>query len=287
MLKLENTQHYLKLMRLDKPIGIYLLLWPTLWGLLLAAGGIPDWSICLVFVFGVVLMRSAGCVINDFADRHVDGAVQRTSGRPLAIGAVSESEAKLLFAGLVFMAFILVLFLNWQTILLSCVALGLASIYPFMKRYTHLPQVVLGAAFGWSIPMAFMAINVELPEWMWLLFIANLLWTVAYDTQYAMVDRRFDLEVNIKSTAILFGKFDVLIISLLQLGTLVLMSAVFYINYLHYIAYVGLGACAGLFIYQYQLCKHRIEADCFNAFLNNNWVGMILTVSIAVGLAVS
>jgi 4-hydroxybenzoate polyprenyltransferase len=278
-----HKHYYWQLMRADKPIGIYLLLWPTLWGLLFAAQGLPPWHITLVFVLGVVVMRSAGCVINDFADRKMDGSVSRTKNRPLPAGDVSAKEAKHLFALLIGIAFVLVLFLNIQTIMLSVVALFLASIYPFMKRYTHLPQVVLGAAFGWAIPMAFMAVTSTLPAWIWWLYIANLCWVVAYDTQYAMVDRKDDLAVGIKSTAILFGRLDLLIIVLLQLIGLVLLAWVYYINDLRVYSYAGL-LCAGfLFLYQFILCKNRDEAKCFKAFLNNNWVGMAVTISIVLG----
>ena len=185
---------YWRLMRADKPIGTYLLLWPTLWAVFLAADGVPDGRILIVFVCGVFLMRSAGCVINDYADRHVDGAVKRTASRPIVAGEVSEKEALFLFSALVFLSFLLVLLLNWQTIALSFGALLLASTYPFMKRYTHLPQVVLGAAFSWSIPMAFMATLEQVPVWAWGLYFTNLIWTVAYDTQYAMVDRDDDVK---------------------------------------------------------------------------------------------
>jgi len=283
-LKISNFAYYWQLMRADKPIGSYLLLWPTLWGLLLASEGLPQWDILVIFTAGVFVMRSAGCVINDYADRNVDGSVARTQHRPLPAGKVSAKEAKQLFAVLVTIAFILVLFLNWQTIALSVVALLLAASYPFMKRYTHWPQVVLGAAFGWSIPMAFMAVNQELPAWMWLLYIANLCWTVAYDTQYAMVDRQYDIKVGIKSTAILFGRFDLAAIVLLQAITLLLMGWVFYINHLHGVAYVGLVVALILFSHQYERCKNRDESKCFAAFLHNNWVGMVLAASIALGL---
>jgi 4-hydroxybenzoate polyprenyltransferase len=282
-LSLKNKAYYWQLMRADKPIGIYLLLWPALWGLLFAAQGMPSWDLLLIFTLGVVLMRSAGCVINDYADRKIDGSVARTQNRPLALKRVTEQEALQLFYLLILMAFVLVLFLNWQTIVLSFVALLLASIYPFMKRYTHLPQVVLGAAFGWSIPMAFMATNGQLPSWIWLLYLANLCWTVAYDTQYAIVDRRFDIEIGVKSTAILFGSFDILIILLLQSSSVVLLGIVFYINQLSSISYIGLAGVVLLFVYQYYLCKERDPAGCFSAFLHNNWVGMALTVSIVVG----
>jgi 4-hydroxybenzoate polyprenyltransferase len=282
-LKHENTPYYWQLMRADKPVGIYLLLWPALWGLLFAAQGLPPWHISLIFIAGVIVMRSAGCVINDFADRNVDGSVARTKNRPLPAGKVSSLEAKQLFALLVLIAFVLVLFLNFQTIALSVVALLLASIYPFMKRYTHMPQVVLGAAFGWSIPMAFMAVTQTLPNWIWYLYAANLCWTVAYDTQYALVDRKYDLEVGIKSTAILFGRFDLIIITILQLSALGLLAWVFYLNQLPLFSYVGLVGVLGLFVYQYTLCKNREEGACFTAFLHNNWVGMTITISIALG----
>lgn len=272
---------YLQLTRADKPIGIYLLLWPTLWALLLAAQGLPSLHILTVFVLGVVVMRSAGCVINDYADRHVDGAVERTSGRPLVTGLVSEKEALLLFAGLVLVAFLLVLTLNFKTILLSVVALALAACYPFMKRYTYLPQFVLGAAFGWAIPMAFMAINQSVPWWAWVLYIANLLWTVAYDTLYAMVDREDDIKVGIKSTAILFGQHDKLIIGLLQLATLILLAWVAVELQLSWPFGVALLLASGLFGYQQWLAKNRQRDRCFQAFLNNHYVGLIIAVGIA------
>lgn len=280
----KHSTYYWQLMRADKPVGIYLLLWPTLWGLFLAAQGIPSLDVLLIFIAGVVVMRSAGCVINDYADRHVDGAVERTKQRPLATGVVSAAEAKQLFALLILLAFILVLFLGLNTVLLSIVALFLASIYPFMKRYTHLPQVVLGAAFAWSIPMAFMAILNELPSWLWLVYFANVCWTVAYDTQYAMVDRRDDMKIGVKSTAILFGKYDLFMIVLLQASTLILLASVFYINELSIFAYLGLLGCVGLFVYQLVLCKKREEQKCFQAFLHNNWVGMLITASVLLGM---
>ena len=226
MMTTYNLNAYVRLMRLDKPVGIYLLLWPTLWALLIASQGLPAWDITLIFVAGVVVMRSAGCVINDYADRKVDGSVKRTAQRPLATGEVTAKQALQLFGALVAIAFILVLFLNWQTIALSVAALVLASSYPFMKRYTHLPQVVLGAAFGWAIPMAFMAVLETIPDYGWWLFVANLTWTVAYDTMYAMVDRDDDLQIGVKSTAILFGKNDVRIVMGLQVVTLAILIGV-------------------------------------------------------------
>ncbi|HAB24724.1 MAG TPA: 4-hydroxybenzoate octaprenyltransferase, partial [Pantoea sp.] len=204
--QMSKFQAYSRLMRIDKPIGTLLLLWPTLWALWLSDMGVPPLSVLVVFVLGVFVMRAAGCVINDFADRKVDGFVKRTAGRPLPSGAVSEKEAKILFVLLGLLAFALVLTMNLMTILLSLGGLALAWCYPFMKRYTHLPQVVLGAAFGWAIPMAWAAVSESLPLECWLVFLANICWTVAYDTQYAMVDRDDDIKIGVKSTAILFGR---------------------------------------------------------------------------------
>lgn len=271
-----------RLMRLDKPVGIYLLLWPTLWALIIAAKGVPPFDITLIFIAGVVVMRSAGCVINDYADRKVDGAVKRTAQRPLVSGAVSEREALMLFAGLILCAFVLVLFLNWQTIALSVVALLLAACYPFMKRYTHLPQVVLGAAFGWAIPMACMAVLKDVPDWGWLLFVANLCWTVAYDTMYAMVDRDDDIKVGIKSTAILFGRFDVVIVMTLQGIMLALLLVVGQIIDASY-GYVGaLCIIALLIARQYRQIKQRQRDACFAAFKENHYVGMVLTAGLLI-----
>jgi 4-hydroxybenzoate polyprenyltransferase len=272
---------YWLLMRADKPIGIYLLLWPTIWALLLAADGLPELPVLMVFVLGVVIMRSAGCVINDYADRHVDGSVERTVNRPLVNGLVTEKEALGLFFVLLFLAFMLVLTLNWQTIALSVVAAGLAALYPFMKRYTHLPQVVLGAAFSWAIPMAFMAINLAVPWWAWLLFISNLVWTVAYDTEYAMVDRDDDICIGVKSTAILFGQFDKLIIGLLQMTTLLGLTALAYLVDLTWPFYLSIAVSSLLFVYQQQLIRAREKTNCFKAFLNNHYVGMVLTLGLA------
>lgn len=269
-----------QLMRTDKPVGIYLLLWPTLWALFLAAGGLPQLTILCVFVAGVIVMRSAGCVINDYADRKIDGEVERTAGRPLITGAVNEHQALGLFALLVTVAFLLVLTLNWQTILLSTVALGLAACYPFMKRYTHLPQVVLGAAFGWAIPMACMAVTEYVPGWGWALFLANILWTVAYDTQYAMVDRNDDAKIGVKSTALLFGQYDRLIIATLQLTTLVILIALGSYLQMRWPYFIGLLVASVLFGYQHKLIWRRARQGCFKAFLNNNYVGMSITLGI-------
>lgn len=272
---------YHQLMRTDKPIGALLLLWPTLWALWLATPGIPPLTILAIFIAGVWLMRAAGCVVNDYADRKVDGHVKRTAQRPMPSGAVSEKEAKILFVSLIALAFMLVLLLNTMTILLSIAALALAWMYPFMKRYTHLPQVVLGAAFGWSIPMAFSAIGESVPLTCWLLFIANICWTVAYDTQYAMVDRDDDLKIGIKSTAILFGKKDKLIIGMLQIAVLVLMAIIGVLNELNGAFYWSLLLAGALFIHQQKLIAGRGRNECFRAFMNNNYVGLVLFIGIA------
>lgn len=274
MQKMSKTNAYLQLMRVDKPIGIYLLLWPTLWALLIAANGAPQLDVLVIFVFGVIIMRSAGCVINDYADRHVDGDVERTQQRPIVAGHVSEKEALFLFIVLILIAFLLVLMLNIGTVLLSTGALLLATAYPFMKRYTHLPQVVLGAAFSWSIPMAFMAVNEQLNWVVWVLYAANLCWTVAYDTQYAMVDKEDDLRIGVKSTAILFGPMDKLIIGILQILSLGLLFLVSYKLLMTWPVYLALCASALLFGYQQYLIKDRARDGCFKAFLNNHYVGM-------------
>ncbi|MDP2714823.1 4-hydroxybenzoate octaprenyltransferase [Rheinheimera sp.] len=275
-----NRWHYLQLMRLEKPIGTYLLLWPTWWALWLAAEGVPPLHLLLVFSAGVVLMRAAGCVINDYADRHWDGAVDRTKLRPLASGAVSGAEALQLFVLLLALSASLLVFLNWQTVLLSLVAVLLAAVYPFMKRYTHLPQVVLGAAFSWGMPMAFMAVQLQLPPLLWLLYLANLLWTVAYDTYYALVDRPDDVKVGIKSTAILFGRYALPIIALLQLCTLLLLTVVGYLAQLHWVYYLSLFGAAGCFLYQYRIARASHQG-CFTAFLHNHYVGMLVFAGIA------
>lgn len=271
---------YCRLMRIDKPIGSLLLLWPTLWALWLAGRGIPDAKILVVFVLGVFMMRAAGCVVNDFADRKIDGHVKRTASRPLPSGAVSEKESKILFGVLVLISFGLVLTLNSMTIWLSLVGLALAWIYPFMKRVTNLPQVVLGAAFGWSIPMGFAAVSESLPLVCWLLLLANICWTVAYDTLYAMVDRDDDLKIGVKSTAILFGQYDRLIVGLLQLATLLLMVAIGYLMHLGGAFYWSVLLAGALFIHQQKMIAKRQREPCFQAFLNNNYVGLVLFLGI-------
>lgn len=272
---------YVKLARLDKPIGIFLVLWPTLWALWLAAEGIPSSKVLLIFVAGVVLMRSAGCVINDFADREIDGHVERTKERPIATGRISAKAALVFFAALCLIAFVLVLQTNPLTIYLSFGALALASAYPFMKRYTYLPQVVLGAAFAWSVPMAYAAETNELPKIIWLIYIATLLWTVAYDTMYAMVDREDDVKIGVKSTAILFGKADRSIIAFFQVLVILTLCMVGNQAELGQFFYLGVVGAAILFVYQQHLIRLRDREDCFKAFLNNNWVGMIVFAGIA------
>lgn len=272
----DKLPYYIQLTRLDKPIGILLLLWPTLWALWVAAEGVPDTKILLIFLAGVALMRSAGCVINDYADRDFDGHVSRTQQRPLAQKKVNEKEALILAAILALIAFILVLNTNIFTILLSFAAVLLAATYPFMKRYTHLPQVVLGAAFAWSVPMSYAAVTNELSRETWLIYSATLLWTVAYDTMYAMVDRKDDLKIGVKSTAILFGDADKFMIGLLQILTLLPLLFLGNLLDLGIWYYLGLVVAAGLFLYQQWLIKDRVEALCFKAFLNNNWAGMAI-----------
>ncbi|MEY8264319.1 MAG: 4-hydroxybenzoate octaprenyltransferase [Bermanella sp.] len=271
---------FIQLMRLDKPVGIYLLLWPTLSALWIAGDGHPSLSNLIIFVLGVILMRSAGCVINDYADRHVDAHVARTQNRPLAQKVVSPRQALILFACLCACAFMLVLFTNEFTIYLSFGGLLLASLYPFMKRYTHLPQVVLGAAFAWAVPMAFAAEQNQLPDVVWLLYIATLTWTVAYDTQYAMVDRADDLRIGVKSTAILFAEADKTIIGVLQAFTLVSWLLIATEIAAGWPLYIAIAISGGFFIYHQKLIKNRQREACFKAFLNNHWVGACLFVGL-------
>lgn len=273
---------YVQLMRLHKPIGIYLLLWPTLWSLWLATDQLfPSISNLIIFVLGVVLMRSAGCVINDFADRKIDGHVKRTEDRPLASGKVSTQEALILFSVLVIAAFLLVLMTNLLTIQLSIGGVLLACSYPFMKRFTYLPQVVLGAAFAWSIPMAFAEESGSIKLEAWLVYLAVVLWTVVYDTFYAMVDRDDDLKIGVKSTAILFGEQDKIITGFLQLLTLYTLAMVGQRFELSLPYYLSLGVVAALFTYQQWLIRFRDRDACFKAFLNNHWAGLAVFAGIA------
>jgi len=275
------TQYGL-LMRVDRPIGTLLLLWPTLWALWLAAEGMPPISILIIFVLGVFLMRSAGCVINDFADRHFDHAVQRTANRPLAQQRISEKEALAVFVVLSLLAFILVLMLNRLSLYLSFVAIAIAIIYPFMKRVTYFPQVILGAAFSMAIPMAFAAVQGEIPRVAWLLYVANLLWVLAYDTYYGMVDRKDDLKIGIKSTAILFGEADLQIIATIMgffLFGMLLVGAQMELGVAYYLGWL---VAAGLIGYQLWICRRRKPEQCFKAFLNNNWVGCVIFCGILI-----
>ena len=283
-LQTSNWRAYQQLMRLDKPIGTYLLLWPTYWALWLASDGIPAMGMLLIFTLGVVLMRAAGCVINDYADRNFDGAVERTKLRPLATGAVSRVEALQLFALLLALSALLLLFLNWQTALLALVAVVLAASYPFMKRYTHLPQVVLGAAFSWGMVMSFMAIQGQLPLLVWLIYGANLLWTVAYDTFYAMVDKKDDEKIGVKSTARLFGRYALFIIAILQLGMLALLEWAGALAGLSQAFFLSLVVALVMFIYQHRLARQGRDG-CFKAFLNNHYVGLVIFIGVVLGQA--
>ncbi len=278
----DKAQAYWQLMRMDKPIGTLLLLWPTLWALVIAAEGVPDLKVLAVFIFGVIFMRAAGCVINDFADRKVDGHVKRTQHRPLPSGRVSSKEAISLFFVLTISSFLLVLTMNPLTVKLSFVGVFLAFIYPFMKRFTHLPQLFLGLAFSWSIPMAWAAQSGELPSMVWFVFAINALWTIAYDTQYAMVDRDDDLKIGIKSTAILFGRQDKMIIGVLQLITLAMLIGMGMWLQLGASFYWSLLVVGALFVFQQHLIRHRDRDLCFKAFLNNNYVGMAVTIGLVV-----
>lgn len=275
-----RLQPYLRLTRLDRPIGILLLMWPTLSALWIAAEGLPDLTVLTVFILGVIIMRSAGCAINDFADRDVDGDVWRTEGRPLATGELQARDAIMVFVVLALTAFGLVLLLNIMTIMLSLVAVFLAATYPFMKRYTYLPQIYLGMAFGWAIPMAFTAQTGSLPIIAWLLFMANIIWTTVYDTFYAMADREDDLKIGVKSTAILFGDDDLVIQGILQVAYLIVMVLIGQQLQLSTVYYLGLAIAAGLFVYQQFLSHHRAPKACLRAFLNNNWVGLVIFASL-------
>ncbi|MEP0201036.1 MAG: 4-hydroxybenzoate octaprenyltransferase [Halioglobus sp.] len=277
----------LQLMRIDRPIGTLLLLWPTLWALWLANEGPPSLQLLLIFTAGTFLMRSAGCIVNDFADRRVDGAVARTANRPLVVGVISSREALLVFLVLAAASFALVLLTNLLTIQLSVVGIALAVAYPFMKRFTHLPQLVLGLAFSWGIPMAFAASLNALPAALWILVLANLLWTVVYDTKYAMVDREDDLVVGIKSTAILFGNADRLIIAALQVACLATLAWIGLQFHLQWPYYLSLVVVAALFGYHLYLIRSQDPAACFKAFKHNNWVGMTIFLGIATSYTIA
>lgn len=276
---------YARLMRLDKPIGFFLLLWPVLWSLWLAAKGAPSLANLVIFSLGALVMRSAGCVINDFADRKIDGAVSRTKLRPLVLGHVSSKEALGLFVGLCLLALVLVSLTNRLTLYLSVGALALATVYPFMKRYTYLPQVVLGAAFAWSIPMAFAAETGSVPPQAWLVYTAVVMWTTAYDTFYGMVDRDEDIKIGVKSTAILFAEQDRTMTGLLQGLFLLTLWMVGHKMGLGWPYYGGLVVAGLLCAYQQWLIRHREPAACFRAFLHNNWVGMAIFLGLVAQFA--
>jgi 4-hydroxybenzoate polyprenyltransferase len=290
----ERLTQYAKLARMHKPIGAALLLWPTWWALWLAAGDFPPWGTLIIFTLGVFLMRSAGCVINDYADRNLDPQVKRTHDRPIASGRVTPREALAVFAVLIVLAFVLVLFTNRLTVELSLGGAFLAVTYPFMKRYTYLPQVYLGMAFGWSIPMAFAAVKggdfklfiAALPL-CGLLYLANVLWSTIYDTEYAMVDRDDDIRAGAKSTAILFGDADLPIIGVLMATFLLAMLLVAQRGHLHWAYFAAVGAAALLFAWQQWIMRGRDRDACFAAFRNNNWVGLALWVGIALSLSLN
>lgn len=282
----EKVRDYLVLTRMDRPIGALLLLWPTWWALWLAAGDWPPLKPLAIFTLGVFAMRAAGCAINDYADRKLDPQVERTAGRPIASGRVTPREALGVFGALLVFAFVLVLFTNRLTIELSFAGAALAAIYPFTKRWTYLPQVVLGAAFGWAIPMAFAAVAGTVPPLGWLLFIANILWSVVYDTEYAMVDREDDLKAGAKSTAILFGDADLPILGVLMATLLLAMVFVGERAQLGWPYWLALLAATGLFAYQLRLIRRRERGACFAAFRHNNWWGLVVWIGIVLALAV-
>lgn len=277
----ERLSQYEKLMRLDKPVGILLLLWPTLWGQWLASNGQPNWMILWIFIMGVVLMRSAGCVINDYADRNIDPLVERTRNRPLAAGKVSTKEALLLAAGLSLLAFLLILPLNTLVLGLSVIALFLAASYPFTKRFFAIPQAYLGIAFGFGIPMSYAALWGEVPMEAWILLAANTFWAIAYDTQYAMVDRKDDLKIGIKTSAITFGRFDLAAIAICYGLTLVLLAWVGFQRNMGIAFYGGLITAAAIAVYHMSLIRSRDPKQCFRAFLHNTWFGAAIFVGIA------
>ena len=279
-LKYDKFKQYLLLIRLNRPIGIFLLLWPTLWGLWIASEGFPNTKILVVFLFGVFLIRSAGCILNDIIDKDVDKFVARTQNRPLASDKLSSMEAFIVAISLIFIAFLLVLTTNTLTVQLSFVAIILAGTYPFLKRHTYLPQFFLGLTFGWSIPMAFAATTNSIPKIAWLLLIANILWAVVYDTIYAMIDREDDLKIGIKSTAILFDDADIFIIGLIQslvLIALIVIGQQASLNTIYYFSLI-IGGC--LFLYQLYLIRNRDPKKCMQAFLNNNWFGLVVFIGL-------
>lgn len=278
----QQFPHYLKLIRFDRPIGTYLLLWPTLWALWIASEGVPNLKILIIFVLGVFLMRSAGCAINDYADRDFDADVERTEQRPLATGAISAKEAIGVFIALAIASFVLALQLNWLTIAMSWVALALAASYPFMKRIHMLPQVHLGFTFGWAIPMAYTAIHNQLPDLSnWLIFFTAVIWTTAYDTMYGMADREDDIKLGLKSTAILFGDNDKLIVGIMQFLVAMMLTGIGLLESLGGFYYLSIALASIFFVYQQYLIRNRESVPCFHAFLNNNWFGMVIFIGLA------
>jgi len=281
--EMQKWIRYAILLRLHKPVGMLLLLWPTLIALWVAGHGSPNpWVVC-TFATGVLVMRSAGCVINDIVDRHFDGHVTRTKTRPLVLGNISPREASRAFSYLIMIALILVLQLNFRTIALSSIAFTLSVLYPFMKRHTHFPQVVLGAAFGWAIPMAFSAQLDAVPMEAWLLYLATLCWVIAYDTQYAMVDREDDVKIGIKSTAIFFGKGDRIIILIMHLLALIFFILAGQRCTLSIYYYIGIAVAFGIALYQFRLTRNRDRESCFKAFSNNNVLGACLFLGVIGG----
>jgi 4-hydroxybenzoate polyprenyltransferase len=279
---MDRLKQYWLLSRFDRPIGILILLWPALWALWVASDGRPDLGVLTVICLGVVLMRAAGCVINDYADREFDPHVARTKQRPIAAGKVKPKEALWIFVVLCLCAFGLVLTLNIFTILLSFIAAFLAASYPFMKRYTQLPQAYLGIAFGWAIPMSFSAQTNYIPLVAWVMYLAVVLWALVYDTMYAMVDKEDDLKIGVKSTAILFGSYDRHIMAFLQLIIIGLLIIVGQMKHLSWPYYGGILVATGLFVYQQKLIYYRDKTQCFKAFLNNNWFGMVVFIGLLV-----
>ena len=279
---MDRLKQYWLLSRFDRPIGILILLWPALWALWVASDGRPDLGVLTVICLGVVLMRAAGCVINDYADREFDPHVARTKQRPIAAGKVKPKEALWIFVVLCLCAFGLVLTLNIFTILLSFIAAFLAASYPFMKRYTQLPQAYLGIAFGWAIPMSFSAQTNYIPLVAWVMYLAVVLWALVYDTMYAMVDKEDDLKIGVKSTAILFGSYDRYIMGFLQLIIIGLLIIVGQMKHLSWPYYGGILVATGLFFYQQKLIYYRDKIQCFKAFLNNNWFGMVVFIGLLV-----
>lgn len=279
---MSRLKSYVSLARVNHPIGSLLLMWPTLWALWLSTKGHPQWNIVVIFILGVFSMRSAGCVINDYVDRRVDGYVDRTKNRPLPLRLVTEKEALLLSVMLLIFSFLLVMLTNTRTIILSTIGLALAILYPFMKSYTHLPQLFLGLAFSWSIPMAYSAQGADLFDAkLWALFVANCLWTISYDTYYAMTDRTDDLNIGIKSTAILFGKYDLLIIVSLQVATLLLLTCVGLLANLNWTYFASILVAIIIFYSQFDKAKKRESQACFSAFLDNNRIGYCIFIGLA------